>query len=172
MLLRRTGRHHEPFVTTRPTARPPGKIRRGYSWALALAVLHDASWSCFGNDTNRLLLPWLAFAVASTLRASSFLALGAGSVVLTGPLAPPPPGCLLASGTAVATLWLTRPEPLLTAFQKAAAAAKPSPRPLNARASSWILRWAHGRLHSRRSSLGGEWRLCSGAFSLYPITPP
>src|SRR5260370_3439083 len=29
-----------------------------------------------------------------------------------------------------------------------------APRPLIDRAPSWILRWAHGRLHSRRSSLG------------------
>ncbi|SRR5260370_10309796 len=167
MLLRRAGRHEEPLVTTRPLAGPPDKIFGLRSWALALAVLLDASCSRFGNIISRRRWPrWLSFAVASTLLAPSLFALGAGSIVLTGMPAPPTSGCLLTSGTAIASLRMTGPEPLLTAFQKAAAAAEPPPRPLISRASQWILRWAHGRLHSRRSSLRGEGRLCSGAFSI------
>src|SRR5712692_4360766 len=157
MLLRRSGRHGEPLVTTRPLAGPPDKICGRQSWALALAGLGDASWSLFGNVLSRRRPRWLSFAVASTLLAPSLFALGAGSIVLTGMAASPTSGCVLTSGTAIASLRMTGPEPLLTAFQKAAAAAEPPPRPLISRASQWILRWAHGRLHSRRSSLGGEW---------------
>jgi hypothetical protein len=166
MLLRRAGRHGEPLVTTRPLARPPDKICGRRSWALALAELRDASCSRFGNVISRGRPWWLPFAVASILLAASLFALSAGSIALTGMPAPPTPGCLLTSGTAIASLRLTGPEPLLTAFQQAAPAAKTPPRPLIGRAAKWILRWAHGRLHSRRSSLGEEWQLCSGAFSI------
>src|SRR5260370_16696596 len=45
-------------------------------------------------------------------------------------------------------------EPPITALQKTAPPPQATPRPLIDRAPTWILRWAHGRLHSRRSSLG------------------
>src|SRR5260370_42450710 len=117
MLLRRAGRHEEPLVTTRPLAGPPDKIFGLRSWALALAVLLDASCSRFGNIISRRRWPrWLSFAAASTLLAPSLFALGARSIVLTGIHAPPKSGRFLTSGTANSSLRMTGPQPLSQTF--------------------------------------------------------
>ena len=154
MLTRRTGPDGEQRVTTRPAARPPDKIRKILCWALALALWGGSSWSVGVSFQCGCLLS-SAFAVAPTLRTPPLLALRAGPIMLARMPAPPAPGCLLAIFTAITSLRMGRMEPPLTAFQKTASAAK-LPRPLNGRAPRQILRWAHGRLHSRRSSLGGE----------------
>jgi len=162
MLTRRTGPDGEQRVTTRPAARPPDKIRKILCWALALALWGGSSWSVGVSFQCGCLLS-SAFAVAPTLRTPPLLALRAGPIMLARMPAPPAPGCLLAIFTAITSLRMGRMEPPLTAFQKTASAAK-LPRPLNGRAPRQILRWAHGRLHSRRSSLGEKCRLFSEAF--------
>jgi hypothetical protein len=165
MLPRRTRSDREQPVTTRPPARPPHKIPKICCWALALALPGRSSWSLggsAGHQRGRCLSP--AFAVAPTLGTPPLLALPASAITLTGMSAPPAPGRLLASRTAIATLRMGRPEPLFTALQKTAPRSKPTPWPLIGRAPGWILRWAHGRLHSRRSSLGEKPSLFSEAF--------
>ncbi len=163
--MRRTGPHREQRVTTRPSARPPHKIPKICCWALALALRGSSSWSLGGNaglQRGRCLSP--AFPVAPTLGTPPLLALPASAITLTGMPASPAPGRLLASCTTIAALRMGRPEPLFTAFQKTASTAKQPPRPLLGRAPRWILGWAHGRLHSRRSSLGEKPSLFSEAF--------
>jgi len=167
MLARRTRPHRKKFITTRSAARPPHKIRKWLCCALALALRHRVSWSrsrSAGLPHGRLLPK--AFAITPTLRTPPFFALRAGPIVLTGMPTPPTPGRLPATFTTVAHLGMARPEPAFTALQKTAAWSKPTPRPLLGGAPRWILTWAHGRLYSRRSSLGEEWRLVSEAFLL------
>jgi hypothetical protein len=155
MLTRRTGPDRKEFVTTRPATRPPDKIRKRLGWALALALRPGSSWSRCGSAIHQRgrLLP-TPFAITPTLRTPPLFALRAGPIVLTAMPTSPVPGRLLASCTAITTLRLTRVEPPFTALQKTAPPPKAPPRPLINRPPTWILRWAHGRLHSRRSSLG------------------
>jgi hypothetical protein len=173
MLTRRTRPHRKKFITTRSAARPPHKIRKWLGCALALALRHRVSWSRSRNvcHPRSHLLP-KAFAITPTLRTSPFFTLRAGPVVLTGMPTPPAPGRVPATLTAVTHLGMAGPEPAFTAFQKTAACAKPTPRLLIGAAPRWILRWAHGRLYSRRSSLGEKWQLFSEAFlSAHPQLP-
>jgi hypothetical protein len=172
MLSRRTRTDREELVTTRPAARPPDKIHKMLRWALALAPRGRSSCTRSGRvvrQRGRCLLP--ALAITPTLRTPALLPLLRGPIVATGIPASPAPSCLPATCTAVATLRMARPEPAFTAFQETASASKPPPRLLIGLATATILRWAQGRLYSRRSSLGGEWRLCSEALSLYRILP-
>ena len=173
MLARRTGPNRKKFVTTRPAAWPPDKIRKRLGWALALARRIRVSWSRSRNlcHPRGHLLP-KAFAITPTLHAPPLFALRAGPIVLTGMPTPPAPGRVPATFTAVTHLGMARPETAFTAFQKTAARSKPTPKPLIGRAPRWILKWAHGRLYSRRSSLGEEWRLVSEAFLLPPRQLP
>ncbi len=177
MLARRTRRHRKELVTTRPTASTPDKIPQDLSWALALALRlarrTHVSWSSYQNAGDRRggLLP-ASFAITPALRTPPLFALRAGPVMLTGMPTPPAPGRSAATCTAETHLRMARPEPAFAAFQKTAAQSKPTPRPLIGGALRWILRWAHGRLYSRRSSLGEEWRLVSEAFFFTPTQFP
>jgi len=167
MLARRTGPDRKKFVTTRPAAWPPDKIRKRLGWALALARRIRVSWSRWRNAElpRGRLLP-TAFAITPTLHTPPLLALRAGPIVLTGMPTPPTPSRVAATFTAITHLRMARPKPAFAALQETAARSKPAPRPLIGGAPRWILRWAHGRLYSRRSSLGEEWRLVSEAFLL------
>jgi hypothetical protein len=167
MLARRTGPDRKKFVTTRPAAWPPDKIRKRLGGALALARRIRVSWSRSrsARHPRSRLLP-MAFAITPTLRTPPFFALRAGPIVLTGMPTPPASGRVAATLTTVAHLGMARPEPAFTALQETAAWSKPTPRPLIGGTPRWILTWAHGRLYSRRSSLGEEWRLVSEAFLL------
>ena len=169
MLTRRTRPDWKKFVTTRPATGPPDKIRQGRCWALALALRDRVSWSRSrgaGRPRGRLLPT--AFPITPTLRTPPLLAVRAGPIVLTGMPTPPASGRLPATVTAVTHLGMGRPEAAFTALQQTAARSPPTPRPLIGGALRWILRWAHGRLYSRRSSLGEEWRLVSEAFWFTP----
>src|SRR6266478_4921478 len=155
MLARRTGPDRKKFVTTRPAAWPPNKIHKRQGWALALARRIRVSWSRSRNARHpRSRLLSTAFAITPTLRASPFFALRAGPIVLTGMPTPPAPGRVAATFTAVAHLGVGRSEPAFTALQKTTPRSKPKPWSLIGAAERWILRRAHGRLYSRRSSLG------------------
>jgi hypothetical protein len=183
MLSRRTWPDREQPVTTRPTARPPEKFDEIPRWALALALRPGGSRNRNSSSCNRadaasrlrrcqrqpLLTP--AFAITPTLRPPPLFALRLRPIAPAGIPAPPTPRRLLASFTAIAILGLARMERLFTVFQKTAPLSK-RPRPLIGRALGWILRWAHGRSYSRRSSLGGERLLFTEAFSSTHQHPP
>jgi len=177
MLPRRTRLHRKQFVTTRPAAGPPDKIPQNLTWALALALRlarrTHVSWSRYrrAGRLRRRLLP-ASFAITLTLGTPSLFALRAGPVLLSGMPTPPAPGRSVATCTAEAHLGIARPELAFAAFQKTAAQSKPAPRLLIGGALRWILRWAHGRLYSRRSSLGEGWRLVSEAFFFTPTQLP
>src|SRR5260370_38911306 len=142
MLTRRTGPDRKEFVTTRPAARPPDKIRKRLGWALALALRPGSSWSRCGSAIHQpgRLLP-TAFAITPTLRTPPLFALRAGPIVLTAMPTPPVPGRLLASCTAITTLRLTRVEPPFTALQKTAPPPQAPPR--SASENSPVLPHAH-----------------------------
>jgi hypothetical protein len=176
MLRRRTRLHREQRVTTWTTARTPEKFQEISRWALALALRPGGSGNRHSSSCNRAdaasrqrqrfrqrsLTP--AFAITPTLRPPPRFALRLRPIAPTGIPAPPTPRRLLASFTAIASLGPTRTEPSFTVFQKTAPLSK-RPRPLIGGAPEWILRWAHGRSYSRRSSLGGERQLFAEAFS-------
>jgi hypothetical protein len=90
MLTRRTGPDRKEFVTTRPAARPPDKIRKRLGWALALALRPGSSWSRCGSaihQRGRLLPTPFAHAAALCLACWPDSADCHANVASTGPLA-------------------------------------------------------------------------------------
>jgi hypothetical protein len=95
-------RESEKFVATWSVARPLGKIFRLCRWALALAWLRRVS--CRGVSLVQTL------PIALALLPPLLVAVLGVAIALAG-LPTPPAACLVPTGfTAIARLWMLRPE--------------------------------------------------------------
>ena len=170
-MLRGPRRKAEKDVTTWSVTRPAQELFQNLGWALALAVGGDGSrrcgrggrlridhgsdWLDFGcrrqwfGERRRLLCP---VAITPGLIATMLLAVGGGSVALTGMPASPASCGFLAVRATVTCLWLVGQEPAFTALEQATVRAR-----VQAAGAEWLtrrqregkLRTAHGRYCSR-----------------------
>lgn len=146
---------HEQLIATRTLARPSRKIFRKIPIALALALLgHHLHHRWLGRG-GRLPQP-LPVPVTSALFSPLLLPLRRRAItpcrVPTSPLLGRFPTRL----AAVALERMGRRKGLLTSLQQANAPIASGT--LTRSVACGILRWAHGRYRSHRSSLGGELR--------------
>jgi hypothetical protein len=163
----------EQLITTGPLTRLHAKIFGNYCWALALARSHER-WDVgrrrrrLRHNAQRQPLP-----IAAALFPTAGFTLCAAPPALTRLPAPPAPRGPAARRATVTALRMCRPIAALAAFEQALPAPK-MPRPgdslLFPVATSGILKGAQGRLHSRRSSLGGELQLPPRRFHLDTTT--
>ena len=142
-MLRGPRRKAEKDVTTWSVTRTAQKLFQNLGWALALAVGgggsrrcgregrlridHGSEWLDFGcrehwfGERQRLLCP---VAITPGLIATMLLAVGGGSVALTGMPASPASCGFLAVRATVTCLWLVGQEPAFTALEQATARAR------------------------------------------------
>lgn len=170
-MLRGPRRKAEKDVTTWSVTRTAQKLFQNLGWALALAVGgggsrrcgregrlridHGSEWLDFGcrehwfGERQRLLCP---VAITPGLIATMLLAVGGGSVALTGMPASPASCGFLAVRATVTCLWLVGQEPAFTALEQATARARvpaAGAESLTRRQRDGKLRTAHGRDCSR-----------------------
>ena len=171
MLIRRTGRRRKQDVAAWSTARQAARFWENFGWALAYALGargdngyrirrglgfdHRQSrldGKCGGRRLGKSRSLSLPLAMASSLLSAAFLALGGGSISLTGMPGPPAfRGCSTCRA-AIASLGPGRQEPAFAIFQQAPAAARvPTVKTdwLTWRQCAGTLKWAHGRTSSR-----------------------
>lgn len=152
MLRRRARRGMKTLIAARPVAGATRARVRNFRWALALARLGHRM------DLDSCLPQALAITLA--LRPPARLAVGRGAIALAGTPTPPTSGGQLARGATVTGLGAPRPEPPLTAFEQATAAAVrmaggPA-QSLTGQAMVAILQRAHGRHCSRAVKSRGK----------------
>ena len=116
---------------------------------------------CCVRDHHRLPLTQ-SLPIPLRLRAPLGFAAGTAPVLLAGTPAPPPPGLEPTRCTAKTTLRTLGPEVPLTLLEQTTTL--PPHGPLRWPLRIDILKWAHGRWCSRRSSPRAECHLGSGAF--------
>ena len=192
MLIRRTGRGQKQDVAAWSTARQAARFWENFGWALAYALGacggnryrigrglgfdHRQSrldGKCWGRRLGKSRSLPLPLAMASSLFSAAFLALGGGSISLTGMPGPPAIRGASTCRAAIASLGPGRQEPAFAIFQQAPTAARvPTARTggLTWRQRARTLKWAHGRTSSRavRRREGGTSRR---HFAPTPWTP-
>ena len=112
MLLRRTGRHDEQFVTTGPVARKSLGFFRNFGWALALAR------ACHIVRRGFCPLP-ASLPITAALRLPTLFPLRARPIPLGRSPASPATGRLLTGRTAISRLGMRRLKPAFASLEQA-----------------------------------------------------